>query len=321
MASVPAVVQPHATSLLTGFLVLVTLASMWNLLAGYAGLVALGEQAFFGLGSYGVLLLALHGVDPFLALPAAAIGSAVLGVLVWWLLSRLRSGFFPIATLAIAADCYLIISRYPSLGGSFGTRLPGLPHSSAAELEAATYRVGLGVTSIALIVVYLVVRSRVGAALRAATDDDKAARSVRAAPGRARLLVFVIAAAGCAAAGALQILQSPNIQPSAAFSVQWSAEMIFAVLIGGIGTFEGPIAGAIVVFAAQRLLASHGNWPLIVLGLVAAAVAIWLPGGIWGLVPQRARLLPAGAPLWPSRQARPRGPVPEIAAGDPQPGT
>ncbi len=79
--------------------------------------------------------------------------------------------------------------------------------------------------------------------------------------------MFVLAAAGCGAAGALELISQPFVQPTAAFSVQWTAEMIFACLIGGIGTIEGPILGTIVFFALQQWLANYGTWYFIVLGV------------------------------------------------------
>jgi ABC-type branched-subunit amino acid transport system permease subunit len=319
LAWVPELMQPSTTSLLTSFFLLLVMASMWNLLAGYAGLISLGQQAFFGLGSYGVLLLAVHGTEPVLAVPAAVIGCGVVGALVRLLLSRLRSAYFPVAMLVIAVDCYLIFSRYQSLGGTFGIKLPGLPKISQAGLAALVYWMSLGVTALALISIYLVLRSRVGRQLSAATEDETSAQGIRSTLRIARLLVFVIAAAGCGAAGAVGLLHSQFAQPSSVFSVQWSAEMIFAVLIGGIGTIEGPIVGAIVVFLVQRWLAPHGSWSLIFLGLVAAAVAIWEPRGIWGLVPDKFKLLPAGNSLWPARQPRQFGNAPNVARDEVQP--
>jgi branched-chain amino acid transport system permease protein len=304
LAALPGLVQAHTTSLLGRLFVLIILASMWNLLAGYAGLISIGQQAFFGLGSYGVLILAVHGTKPFVAMPAAVVGCAAIGVLVWLLLWRLRSGYFALATLVIAADCYLIISRYPSLGGTAGMTLPGLPKGSPASLHDTVYWLSLGVAAIALACVYLVLRSKAGLSLLAVRDDQAGQRTVGGRAGRAGMLVFVIAAAGCGAAGALQVLRAPFLQSSSAFSVQWSAVMIFAVLIGGIGTIEGPIAGSIVVVAVQQWLAPYGSWSYIVLGLAAVAVAIWLPRGIWGLVPDKAKLLPVGFALWPAGRVR-----------------
>src|SRR6202000_2114040 len=98
------------------------LASMWNLLAGYAGLVSVGQQAFFGLGAYFVLIPAMHGLSPFAALPIAAICSGVAAFPLWWLVSRLRTGYFAIATWVLAATVMLIIEKFSSIGG--GTAMP-----------------------------------------------------------------------------------------------------------------------------------------------------------------------------------------------------
>jgi branched-chain amino acid transport system permease protein len=85
--------------------------------------------------------------------------------------------------------------------------------------------------------------------------------------------------------------------------------MIFATIIGGIGTIEGPILGTIIFFALQKSLAQYGTWYFIVLGLVAMAVALWAPRGIWGLISERfgIRLFPVGYHLWPAGEQRPRG--------------
>jgi branched-chain amino acid transport system permease protein len=312
LAYLPYVVYEGTTSLLVNFFILLIMASMWNLLAGYAGLVSVGQQAFIGLGSYFVLIVALHGVDPFIALPVAALGSGVVGLIVWWLLSRLRTGYFAIATWVIASICYLIVIRFPSLGGGTGEPLPGLPTVSNTLLNAYTYWVALGVAVIVLVSIYAILRGRLGLVLTAVRDDETGARSVGARVSRAQLLVFVIAAAGCGAAGGLELISQPFVQPVAAFSVQWTAEMIFVTLIGGIGTIEGPILGTIVFIALQQWLSSSGTWYLIVLGIVAISVAIWAPRGLWGLISERfnIRLFPVGYWLWPAEQApstRPAG--------------
>jgi len=322
LAYLPYLVYAGTTSLLVNFFILLIMASMWNLLAGYAGLVSVGQQAFIGMGSYLVLIVALHGTDPFIGLPVAALGCAVLGLIVWWLLSRLRSGYFAIATWVIASICYLVVIRFASLGGGTGEPLPGLPAISNTLLNAYTYWVALAVAVIVLISLYAILRGRLGLVLTAVRDDETGARSVGAQVSRAQLLVFVLAAAGCGAAGGLEIISQPFVQPTAAFSVQWTAEMIFACLIGGIGTIEGPILGTIVFFALQQWLASYGTWYFIVLGAVAIAVAIWAPRGLWGLVSERLhiRLFPVGYWVWPAGQAagpgwaRLRRPRPDAAA-------
>jgi branched-chain amino acid transport system permease protein len=305
LSYLPYAVHEGTTSLLVNFFILLILASMWNLLAGYAGLVSVGQQAFIGLGSYSVLIVGLHQVSPFIGLPAAVVACGAIGLVVWWLLSRLRSGYFAIATWVIASIASLIIIRFPSLGGGTGEPLSGLPTGNPTLLNAEIYWTSLAVTVIVLVALYAVLRGRLGLVLTAMRDDETGARSIGARVSRAQLLVFVIAAGGCGAAGALELISQPFVQPTAAFSVQWTAEMIFACLIGGIGTIEGPILGTIVFFALQQWLANYGTWYFIVLGAIAIAVAIWAPRGLWGLISERLniRLFPVGYFLWPASGA------------------
>jgi branched-chain amino acid transport system permease protein len=288
------------TVMVQGFIVL-TLASMWNLLAGYAGLVSVGQQVFVGLGAYFVLILAVHGTSPFAALPVAAIGCGVAALPLWWLVSRLRSGYFAIATWVLAATVMLIIEKFSSIGGGTGMPLPGLSGFSPALLTAYTYWAGLAVTVVALAAIYLLLRGRLGLVLTAIRDDEVAARSSGARVGLARLLVFVVAGAGCGAAGAVLAISQLQVQPGAVFSVQWTAEMAFATIIGGLGTIEGPILGTAVYMVLQQTLASYNAWYLIVLGLVAIAIALWSRRGLWGLVDEHlhVRLFPVGYWLWP----------------------
>ena len=306
----PYLVYSGTTDLLVNVLILMTMASMWNLLAGYAGLVSVGQQAFIGLGAYFVLTMAQHGVNPFTALPVAALACGIVGVPVWWLVARLRSGYFAIATWVVASVFELIIVRFPSLGGGTGAPLPGLSGLDPTLLTAYTYWIALAVTVVVLAAVYVTLRGRLGLVLTAVRDDEIGARSIGARVSSARRFVYVMAAAGCGAAGAVVVISQLNVQPSSAFSVQWSAEMIFVTIIGGIGTIEGPIIGTILFFVLQQTLSSYGTWYLIILGLVAIAVAIWAVRGVWGLFADRVhiRLFPVGYWLWPAG-VPPRGRV------------
>ncbi|HEY2315162.1 MAG TPA: branched-chain amino acid ABC transporter permease [Streptosporangiaceae bacterium] len=312
LARLPYIVYSSTTNLLVQFFLLLIMASLWNLLAGYAGLVSVGQQAFIGLGAYFVVIFASHGTSPFAAIPIATVLGGVVGLPVWWLVARLRSGYFSITMWVIASVCFLIIIQISSLGGGTGISVPGLTQSPAL-LTADTYWSTLVVVVVVIAAIYWLLRSRLGLALTAIRDDESGARSIGAHVARVRAIVFIVAAAGCAAAGALYAISQQFIVPTAAFSVQFSAEMIFITIIGGIGTIEGPIIGTVVFFVLQQTLSQDGTWYWIILGLVAIAVAIWMPRGIWGLVTDRTgiRLFPVGYYLWPvGEDGRLRGSFP-----------
>jgi branched-chain amino acid transport system permease protein len=116
----------------------------------------------------------------------------------------------------------------------------------------------------------------------------------------------VIAGIGCGAAGALVAISDLQVTPTGVFSVSWTAEMAFAVIIGGLGTIEGPIIGTAVYMVLQQELASYNAWYLIIFGLVAIIVALFARRGLWGLVDEYAhvRLFPVGYWLWTGDERR-----------------
>jgi branched-chain amino acid transport system permease protein len=307
----PYYIGPGTLGILIQGLIVLTLASMWNLLAGYAGLVSVGQQAFLGLGAYFVLIPAMHGITPWAGLFIATAGAAVCALPLWWLVARLRLGYFAIATWVLASVVMLIIEQISSIGGGTGEPLPGLSGHDPAVLTADTYWAALVVAVLAIGAVYFLLRSRVGLVLTAIRDDERAARSSGVRVGRARLLVFIVAAAGCGAAGGVLAIQQLQVVPGTSggvFSVQWTAEMAFAVIIGGLGTIEGPIIGTIVYMVLQQTLQSYNAWYLIVLGLVAVVIAIFARRGLWGTVDERfnIRLFPVGYHLWAPGERRGR---------------
>ncbi len=314
LAWLPSAADPSVTDTLVNVFILLAIASMWNLLAGYAGLVSVGQQAFVGLGAYLVLVFAQAGWNPFATIPLAAIGCAVIALPISWLTFRLRGGSFAIATWVVADACAIIIGRFPSLGGGTGAALPGLDGIDPSFLSSATYWAALAVAAATVVVTYAVLRSRLGLVLTAVRDDEIGARSLGARVTLAKRIVYLVSAAGCGGAGAILVISQLNVQPASAFSVQWAAEMIFVTVIGGIGSIEGPIVGTILFFALQQALAGYGAWYLIVLGLVAIVVALWAPRGLWGLVASRlhVRLFPTGYWLWSgdAEPGAPRGSLP-----------
>jgi branched-chain amino acid transport system permease protein len=287
---------------LVEFFCLLALAQMWNLLAGYAGLVSIGQQAFVGIGAYSLFVFAdKAGIHPFAAVALAGLAAAALAIPTAAVAFRLRGGYFAIGTWVIAEVYRLLAVNLQWVGAGDGTLL-----FAAAGLEPelrarGTYfwALGLGVASV--LGSYLLLRTRLGLGLNAIRDDETAARSLGVGVLRAKVVVWVIAALGCGLAGAVYHLSVLRVQPDAAFTVNWSAFIIFIVVIGGIGTIEGPILGTILFFTLQQQFADRGAWYLILLGVVAVLAAVWLRGGIWGVVAARWR-----AGLFPvQRRVRP----------------
>jgi branched-chain amino acid transport system permease protein len=296
LAIVPLTLDENMVQQLTTLLIFVILAGMWNALAGYGGMVSVGQQGFIGLGAYGTILLTKHGVPPYLAMILAAIGTGVLALPISVLVLRLRGGQFAIGTWVVAAALALLVTLDHGLGGGTGTSLTGLNVYDPTSRGSYTYWLTLGFTVLLLGSALMLLRSRHGAALQAIRDDEEAAAAagVRVLP--LKLALFVLAGFGCGAAGALILANTLFIQPQSIFGVQWTAYMIFMVLVGGLGTFEGPILGAIIFFGIQYEFADQGTYYLIGLGTTAIVFALALPRGLWSLVQERlsVQLLPVG---------------------------
>jgi len=277
-----------------------SLATLWNLLAGYAGLVSVGQQAYVGLGGYALFALTiLAGVPALWAIPLAGLLGALVAVPVAALIFRLRGAYFAIGTWVIAEVFRLVAAQVSALGGGSGTSLPAdvvrAMASGRDAREALAYWLALGVAVAVIGLAFAILRSRLGLALTALRDNELAARSLGIDIWRTKLIVYVATAGLTTLIGALIFVQKLRISPDAGFSVNdWTAFVIFIVVIGGIGTLEGPIIGTLVFFALRETMADLGSLYLIALGVVAIVVMLRAPAGIWGLI--RAR---TGAELFP----------------------
>jgi branched-chain amino acid transport system permease protein len=154
--------------------------------------------------------------------------------------------------------------------------------------EFLIYWIALALLVTILGLIVMLLRSRYGLALTAIRDNETAALSNGVNVTRTKLVVYVITAAGTAMVGALIFLQKLRISPDTAFSVnEWTAFVIFIVVIGGVGRLEGPILGTIIFFLLRETMADLGAFYLLMLGIVAIAVMLKAPKGIWGYVADR----------------------------------
>lgn len=309
---------------------MLALAQFWNLLAGYAGLVSVGQQAFVGLGGYLLFALSVHArIDPLAAIVLAGLAAAVIALPTALVVFRLRGAYFAIGTWVMAEVYRLVFAQFRQLGGGTGTSLPPYVTNEVAGIawvraffdvrtsaarDMITYWAALALVIATILFVYLVLRSRYGLALAAIRDSETAAESVGVDNLKTKLKVYVATAAGTGMVGALIYLQKARISPDAAFSVlDWTAYVIFIVVIGGIGTIEGPIVGVLVFYVLQTNLAHFGTWYLILLGAFAIVTMLFAPRGIWGFLADRY-----GLSIFPTRRLLVRNAAPANTAAGPE---
>lgn len=313
-AALPAFASRDLIQNLIFLFYMMALAQCWNLLAGFAGLISVGQQAFVGLGGYLLFALTLPGgVNPLLAIPLAGIISAALALPTALVVFRLRGAYFAIGTWVVAEVYRLVFAQFKALGGGTGTSLdpsvtssvPGiawvknlLDVRTPAARDIISYWLVLALMAGTLALVYFMLRSRRGLALGAIRDNEAAAAGLGVDIYRVKLGVYVATAAMTGMIGALIYLQKARISPDAAFSVlDWTAYVIFITVIGGIGTIEGPMIGAVIFYLMQRYLADFGASYLILLGALGILVMLFAPRGLWGLVAERY-----GLTLFPTRR-------------------
>lgn len=287
LAFVPLIASGLVVDKLTTLCVYVLLAVMWNLLAGYAGLVSVGQQAFFGLGGYFALRLVEMGLTPYPALIAGALLAAAVSIPLSFFLLRLKNGEFAIAMWVAAEAIRQVVMLDPLVQGETGTSLLALNSYDPEFRRNLTYWLALSSMAVMVGASYALLRGRIGWAARAIRDEEDAAASIGIDTMRVKRVIFVVAALGCALAGCIWLASAITFQPRTNFGVQWTVLMLFMVLVGGLRSFEGPILGALIFFTLQQLFGNLGVWYLAGLGAVAVAFALYLPDGLWSVARMR----------------------------------
>jgi branched-chain amino acid transport system permease protein len=296
---VPAVASRNLLQDLIFVFTMLALAQLWNVLAGWGGLISVGQQAFVGLGAYALFAaVTLAGLDPLLAIPLAGVLAAIVAAILGPLMFRLEGPYFAIGSWVVAEALRLGCAQFKPLGGGTGMSLSGAALANmtgtkwagalfgiraAAARDVVVYWIALVLVLVITFAIYAFVRSRLGLGLAASRDNDAAARSVGVRTYRIRYLLWVLVAFATGMVGALVYLQKARISPDAAFSVvDWTAYVLFVVVIGGVRTIEGPILGVLVLWALQFNLSGYGSLYLLLLGLLAIMVMLFMQRGIWG---------------------------------------
>jgi branched-chain amino acid transport system permease protein len=307
LAALPAIASRNLIQDLIFVLTMLTLAQLWNVLAGWGGLVSVGQQAFVGLGAYALFAgIVMAGLDPVAAIPLAGLFAALIAAMLGPLLFRLEGPYFAIGSWVAAEALRLICAQFKSLGGGTGMSIsPGelsqmfglkavqalLGLRPAAARDVLVYWLALLLAVLVTLGIYGFMRSRHGLALAASRDNAAAARSVGVRTARIRHVLWIAVAFATGMVGALVYLQKARISPDAAFSVtDWTAYVIFIVVIGGVRTIEGPMVGVLLLWGLVTYLAQHGSLYLVVLGTLAILIMLFMPKGVWGAAARRWQL-------------------------------
>jgi branched-chain amino acid transport system permease protein len=284
LMGVPHLASRYVVNVLLLIYLHAALASMWNLLAGYSGMVSLGQQMFIGLGGYTMAVLSLYyGVPISLAVLSGGVLSVFLALLISMPVFRMKGVYFAIGTWVIAEALAICFSNWGYVRYGMGLFVQSAYQLSMSWIYYAAMLMCVG----SVLLVCFLLRSKLGLALMTIRDDDVASEAMGVNIFGCKLTCFLISAFFTGTTAGILYLNSIFIQPFEAFGIGWTVKLLFIVIIGGIGTVEGPLVGAIIFVLLQQFLSEYVGYNLIILGTVTIAVIFIAPQGIVGALQKR----------------------------------
>jgi branched-chain amino acid transport system permease protein len=279
LATAPAWRSEYLIVLCLLFCLYLALSQMWNLLTGYSGLLSLGQQAFIGVGGYTVAIMCnYYGIYIWLSVLLGGLFSMLLALFMSLFIFRMRGVYFGIGTWIFAEALLLWFSNWSYVKYGMGHFISPDPIPSMTEIYYGGFVVGIG----SVILVYALLRSRLGLGLIAMRDDDHVSETMGVNVFRSKLTCFLIAAFITGMAAGIMYTFQIYVQPYKAFAIDWTVKLVFIVIIGGIGTIEGPIVGSIIFVLLSQSLSDYGSFSLLILGVIAIIVILTAPLGIMG---------------------------------------
>jgi branched-chain amino acid transport system permease protein len=266
-------------------------AGAWNIIAGYAGMVSLGHNAFFGIGAYTSTLLLLHfGLTPWLGMLAGGVLATCVGLLLGIVCFRLRTHYFALATLAFGQVTSIIALNWRSLtNGAEGLAMPIEPslYHMAFESKLTYLYIGFFLYLMVIAISYTIENSKLGYYLTAFKENEDAARALGVKTGRGRLIAMAISSFLSAVIGTFYAQYLVYIDPTAVVRIQISVQVALFAIVGGLGTVLGPAIGAIIFIPMTiALRATLGTalpgLHMIIYGVILILVLRYMPKGIYG---------------------------------------
>jgi branched-chain amino acid transport system permease protein len=284
--------QPFYLDLFRRIMIFAIAALSLNLILGYGGMISFGHAVFLGVGGYAVGVLAYHGIESgYIQWPVAIVASAIVALAIGAISIRTSGVYFIMITLAFSQMLYYLGISIEEYGGDDGMRLtvrsqfPGLVN---LDNGTAFYYVVLGLLCLFIFVVHRLVNSRFGMVIRAARSNEARTRAIGFSPYAYRLTAFVIAGAICGVAGALYVNHTSYLTPE---FMNWtrSGELMFMVILGGLGTALGPVLGAAALLLLEDFLSGWTEHWQIILGPLLVLAVLFARRGLAGLLPGGGR--------------------------------
>src|SRR5262245_44284045 len=276
----------------------------WNIAGGFAGQTSFGHVVFFGTGAYvSAILHATHGVNPWIAWPFAALAGGLVGWLVGVLSYRagLKGAYFALITLAVAETGRILANSLPITRGGLGILVQADARAANFQFRDPIwfYYVALALCALATLVAWRLTRTRFGTRLAAIRENEDAAQALGIDTFREKVKCLTLSGCLCGAGGTVYVQKYLYLDPSIAFGVDKSVEMLLVGMIGGAGTVLGPLIGAGVLHVVGEITRDLGNMlpgisnaqplSIIVYGAVLIAIVAWLPEGLMGLFSRRGK--------------------------------
>jgi len=267
------------------FFIYLAMANMWNLLAGYSGLICLCPAAFIGLSGYTMTIMTWLGLPYYVGIIPGAVVAALFAGLISIPVFRMKGIYFAIGTLVVPEILRFVFLLWKPVGGPMDGLGRGYTVQGVADVPMAeVYWLALAVGVASVFLMRAILRSKLGTGLAAIRDNDDTAASSGINVFNLKLYSFVIAAFLTGIAGAVFYIYQGFIEPMSAFSIRWLITIMLATVIGGEATEEGPIAGTIIVVVLYFLLARYANISLIIQGVILVGIMLLAPQGIMGSI-------------------------------------
>ena len=268
-----------AVNIVTLMLIYMAMGQMWNLMGGYAGLLSLGMQAFIGIGGYSLTILSInYGINIYVAVLIGAVICAIFGLVVSPAIFKMSGVYFAIGTWVIAEALKIFFTNWSFVGYAKDWGIKTVYNMTLLQLYFTALVIGV----LAVLVVYRLLRTKTGLALLAIRDSTSAAEVMGINIYRTKLTCYVITCFMTGLIGGVMYMQQAYIKPDTGFSINWTIAMTFMVIIGGLGTMEGPIVGSILYVAIVQIMYNFPGMSMIVLGIIAIVVIMVAPDGIMG---------------------------------------